>query len=423
MYFLSKIDYMILNGYNVYYDNVTGRVVYNRRNNIQHNRFISQNNDNNFEKKMEELYKFANIDDPEKVNIERTKKISDEKKIETINIIKEALKKQNSKNQQKDDINELERNNTIDMDRIKINLDKKNLYENTHINTQVSTNKRVDAHVDAHLDKSISIIKKDLVYGIKKTILSDFNYLSISSNNSDFKIGINKNNNHKNDKYIFDCFYLFPNISEINTKNETNIVNEKHVSLFKNINNANDEQFFPIDFIPCGVTIPLKTKNSLIRKIKITNIYWNIFQSIKDSKYNNNELLGIIPNKNDFIYENISLKINFELHSQVSKKLISMHNQHIVPYRDENIKNAHAPNSCLYNVISFNVNKLNGANFDDLEINLIEELDIQCALLCIKISVPEESINVLKGNDKNNSIFCGHIPFSQFILNFDYEVY
>ena len=158
-------------------------------------------------------------------------------------------------------------------------------------------------------------------------------------------------------------------------------------------------------------------------KIKITNIYWNIFQSIKDSKYNNNELLGIIPNKNDFIYENISLKINFELHSQVSKKLISMHNQHIVPYRDENIKNAHAPNSCLYNVISFNVNKLNGANFDDLEINLIEELDIQCALLCIKISVPEESINVLKGNDKNNSIFCGHIPFSQFILNFDYEVY
>jgi hypothetical protein len=416
---------MKLNGYNVYYDNVTGRVIYNKKNNISipNNRFIAQNNDNNFEKKMEELYKFANIDDPEKVNIERTKKISDEKKIETINIIKEALKKKNSKNQQKDDINELERNNTIDMDRIKINLDKKNSYENTQVSTNTRVDAHVDARVDARVDKSISIIKKDLVYGIKKTILSDFNYLNISSNNSDFKIGLNKNNNHKNDKYIFDCFYLFPNISEINTKNETNIVNEKHVSLFKNINNTNDEQFFPIDFIPCGVTIPLKTKNSLIRKIKITNIYWNIFQSIKDSKYTNNELLGIIPNKNDFIYENISLKINFELHSQVSKKLISMHNQHIVPYRDENIKNAHAPNSCLYNVISFNVNKLNGANFEDLEIDLIEELDIQCALLCIKISVPEESINILKGNDKNNSIFCGHIPFSQFILNLDYEVY
>jgi len=409
---------MKLNGYNVYYDNVTGRVIYNKRNNVSipNNRFMSQSNDSNFERKMEELYKFANIDDPEKVNIERTKKISDEKKIETINLIKEVLKKQNNKNQEnkeKFEQNNIIDMNTIDMNRIKINLEKKNTIDNTYVDTNIDTN----------IDKSISIIKKDLVYGIKKTILSDFNYLNISSNNSDFKIGLNKNNNHKNDKYIFDCFYLFPNISEINTKNETNIVNEKHVALFKNINNATDEQFFPIDFIPCGVTIPLKTKNSLIRKIKITNIYWNIFQSIKDQKYSNNELLGIIPNKNDFIYENISLKINFELHSQVSKKLISMHNEHIVPYRDENIKNAHAPNSCLYNVISFNVNKLNGANFDDLEINLIEELDIQCALLCIKISVPEESINVLKGNDKNNSIFCGHIPFSQFILNFDYEVY
>ena len=100
-----------------------------------------------------------------------------------------------------------------------------------------------------------------------------------------------------------------------------------------------------------------------------------------------------------------------------------MYGDHIVPYRDENSKNAYASNSCIYNIESFNVNKLNGSNFEGFEINLIPELDIQCALLCIKISVPEESINILKGNDKNNVVFCGHIPFSQFILNFDYEIY
>jgi hypothetical protein len=66
-----------------------------------------------------------------------------------------------------------------------------------------------------------------LIYGIKKTILSDFNYLYQSSNSNDFKITINKNYN-KN-IFIYDSFYLFPNISEINTKTETNIINDKIV--------------------------------------------------------------------------------------------------------------------------------------------------------------------------------------------------
>jgi hypothetical protein len=58
----------------------------------------------------------------------------------------------------------------------------------------------------------------------------------------------------------------------------------------------------------------------------------------------------------------------------------------------------------------------------NLEINLLDELQINCALLCLKISVPEESIKILKGTDKNNNILFGNIPFSQFILNFDYEL-
>jgi hypothetical protein len=50
------------------------------------------------------------------------------------------------------------------------------------------------------------------------------------------------------------------------------------------------------------------------------------------------------------------------------------------------------------------------------------DLDINCALLCVRISVPEDSVNILKGVDKNNVVFFGNIPFSQFILNFDYEL-
>jgi hypothetical protein len=258
--------------------------------------------------------------------------------------------------------------------------------------------------------------KKNVIYGIKKTILSDFNYLNYSSNNNDFSIGINKNNKNKN---IFDCFYLFPNISEINTKNETNIINEKKVEIFKN-RYSTTTQYFPIDFIPCGITIPLKSKTTVFTKLIIKNIFWNIFQSINIKNYNNNELLSIVPDKTDFIYKNVELEINFELHSQVSQNIIDKNN--ILPYKNLNIRNATPANSCLFDILNIKINTLNGSYFDNLEINLLPDLDIHCALLCIKISVSESTVEKLKGSDKNNNIFYGNIPFSQFILNFDYEI-
>ena len=43
-------------------------------------------------------------------------------------------------------------------------------------------------------------------------------------------------------------------------------------------------------------------------------------------------------------------------------------------------------------------------------------------ILCIKISVPDAFISILRGTDKYNKAFYGFIPFSQFILNFDYEL-
>ena len=266
--------------------------------------------------------------------------------------------------------------------------------------------------------------KKTLIYGIKKTILSDFNYLYNSSNSNDFKIGLNKNyNNNNNNKIIFDCFYLFPNISEINTKNETNIISEKKVEYFENKNEQFDIQYFPIDFFPCGINIPLKTATSSYSKLIIKNIYWNIFQSINQENYKENELLCLVPDKNDFTYKNIKLFVNIELHSQISSNIIStINNSKLLPYKNDKIKVPTPANTCLYRSFPIEIGTLNGCNFNNIEINLLKEVNVSCALLCLKVSIPDYCSDILKGFDKHNKLFCGNVPFSQFILNFDYEL-
>ena len=289
-----------------------------------------------------------------------------------------------------------------------------------NLKTYPSDNIQESINYEMKKYEKINYSKQNIIYGIKKTILSDFNYLYQSSNSNDFKIGINKSCN-KN-IFIFDSFYLFPNISEINTKNETNIINEKKVEVFNNRNEISDKQYFPIDFVPCGINVPLKSSNRSFRKIIIKNIYWNIFQSIDSNNYELDELLCIIPQKNNMCYAKISLNINFELHSQLSSNLFKKYSSKILPYKNSKITYTTPANSCLYKVVNVKINKLNGSYFQNIEIELLEELEIECALLCLRVSVPDESIEILKGNDKNNNISCGTIPFSQFILNFDYEL-
>jgi hypothetical protein len=263
---------------------------------------------------------------------------------------------------------------------------------------------------------NFQISPKILTYGIKKTILSDFNSLYSSSNCNDFKIGLNKNLN--TNKTIFDCFYLFPNICEINSKNETNIINEKKIEYFENRFEPYDVQYFPIDFFSCGINIPMKTSTKIYSKLVIKNIYWNIFQTINNEKYKDNELLAIIPENNDYAYKNIKLFVHFELHSQIPKKT----DIKILPYKNDKLKSASPANTCLYKSIPIEVSTLNGMNSNNIEIILSKEIGISCALLCIKVSVPDYCTENLKGNDKYNKLFCGYIPFSQFIINFEYDL-
>lgn len=264
--------------------------------------------------------------------------------------------------------------------------------------------------------QNIQILRQTLTYGIKKTILSDFNSLYSSSNCNDFKMGLNKNLN--SNKTIFDCFYLFPNISEINSKNETNIINEKKIEYFENKFEKHDIQYFPVDFFPCGTIIPMKSSTKIYSKLIIKNIYWNIFQTINSDKYKDNELLSIIPENNDYSYRNIKLFIHFELHSQIPKKT----DIKILPYKNDKLKSASPANTCLYKSIPIEVGTLNGINSNNIELILSKEINISCALLCIKISVPDYCVEGLKGYDKYNKTYCGYIPFSQFIVNFEYEL-
>lgn len=438
--------------YNIFYDNRTGRVIiqnnkcdklYNAQNRLNTSpirpRCISPSpqplSKNDFHKKMQE-FNIARSQSPQKKN-DFYKKIEELSRPynehipfeinNTRNMFSDEIKNgdsfnNNNRNNNNNNTSQIWRD--YEKETVESGIDTELIKEIDKLNNnriQLTKEKYVNVlNNDINNDiNNAKIIKKDLTYGIKKTILSDFNYLYASSNCNDFKIGLNKNNNQVNT--IFDVFYLFPNISEINTKSETNIINEKKVEIFQNRFSNDDKQYFPIDYIPCGVTIPLRTNVDQFTKLKIKNIFWNIFQSIDANNYKTNELLAVVPDKNEFSYLPIALQINFELHSQVSDKFLKNNNNQILPYKN-NIKSLNPANSCLFSAYKFTIENLNGSNFSEIDIDIPRDLNIDCAILCIKISVPDAFISILKGTDKYNKVFYGFIPFSQFVLNFDYEL-
>ena len=363
-------------------------------NNINNTVNVNNINDD-FQSKIDELYKFANIINNNVPN----NKIND-----IMNNIGVKFNIDNNTNNNNNNTNNNNNNNT----------------NNTNNNNNNNVNNDINNNITSKLLSNINIKnsndKKNIIYGIKKTILSDYNSLYISSNSNDFKIGLNKNVNEHTS--IYDCFYLFPNISEINTKNETNIINEKKVEYFENKFEQHDIQYFPLDFIPCGINIPMKCIEHNYTKLIIKNIYWNIFQTINIENYTGNELLCTVPEKSEYIYKKIQLYLHIELHSQI----VNNNNHKILPYKNDKYKISTPANSCLYKSIPIEIGTLNGSYFNLIQIDLLKDIDISCALLCLKISVPNSSSNVLKGFDKYSKLYHGFIPFSQFIVSLDYEL-
>lgn len=236
-----------------------------------------------------------------------------------------------------------------------------------------------------------------------------------------FKIGLNSGTFYKT--ICSDCLYLFPYISEINKENIDSI-NEKKIESFCNKNNIHDIQYFPLDYIPCGNIIPLsgnkQQQEQQLNKIRIFNVYWNIIQSINTNIYKNNEILCFVPNISEYNLKNIKLQINFEIHNQISGTIEEKFSNNILPYKNNNITNLNPANTCLTNVKSIIIDKINGCIENDIIIDLPEGLDLNSVLLCAKISIPIESFHVLNGYDKNQMISHGYVPFSQFLLQFDY---
>jgi len=256
---------------------------------------------------------------------------------------------------------------------------------------------------------------KTLLYGIKKTNITELNDKKLSSSNN-LKI---MKNNEIGSKIIFDSFYLSPNILEINEYSSYNFIHEKKVEKFINIYDESDYQYFPIDYTPSGFPINIKNNKSKYNNLIITNVSWNIIQNINDTKYEEANILGITPNINEMAYKNINLSINFELHSQIPLHLLS-NRENIIPYRNVNIKVANPSKTCLFKVQNIKINKLNGFRENNIVIPLNNFYNLFNSLLCVRVSLDEDDIYYLKGFDANEKLNYGHVPFSQFILNFDY---
>lgn len=297
----------------------------------------------------------------------------------------------------------------------------RNVEDDYNLSQNLLVSGMTDEHIIQKDDYQSKNSIKNITYGIKKTTNCDINFLNKSMNCNYFKIGLNNGTFYKTT--CSDCLYLFPYISEINKEN-IDSTNEKKIESFRNKNNIDDIQYFPLDYISCGNIIPLsgfRNPEKLHNQIRIFNIYWNIIQSINNNIYNNNEILCFVPNISDYNLKNIKLQINFEIHNQISGMIEEKFKNNILPYKNNNITNLNPANTCLTKVESIIIEYVNGYIENDIIIELPEGLDLNSVLLCAKISIPNESFHILNGYDKNNMLSHGYVPFSQFLLQFDYQ--
>jgi hypothetical protein len=244
---------------------------------------------------------------------------------------------------------------------------------------------------------------------------SEITKINVNSNNNNFKIQLN---NTSNNNPIFDVFYISPNIVEINQDNNDNYIHEKIIEKIENIYDKTDIEYFPINYTPSGIPIELKN-NTLI----IENIKWNIIQNISDSKFDEINLLGMVPFENKYNYINTELEVTFELHSQIPFSLLN-NRENIIVYRTLNHKNKFScSNTCLFSTenTKIKINNLNDLTSTKIEIPLLKHAFLSNALLCVKVGISNESVYQLRGFDKFNNMSYGFVPFSQFVLSFDYR--
>ena len=280
---------------------------------------------------------------------------------------------------------------------------------------QIIQNKQVpQQQLPPQIIQQIKLVQS-YIFGIKVNNVSEKNFRNIDINNNDIKLTIRKNNEKT---VILDCFYLSPNILEINNLYNTRL-GDKKIDIFYNNYDRTDYQYFPIDQIASGTLISVKNG---LNKIRLSNIRWNIFQNIDNKIYKENEILSIVPNINELRYKPTTLNIFFEIHSQMNTNFIKKNdNNSLYPYARDGVKEIYCNNTCITRSKIFVINELNGNDEDGLEILFQNDTNFRNVLLCPKIGLLNQNIRDLAGMDVKMQNSYGHVPINQFVLCLNVE--
>ncbi len=294
-------------------------------------------------------------------------------------------------------------------------------------------------------------------FGLKKLIIPDY-CEKHGSCSSDFHISVNKYYNdliptHCSSNIPFDTFYLYAGSRENNTRVEPNIVSDYKVKIYPNIQMLGaPSEPFPTHFIPSGISTPFGFINSEGKKaigIKIIKLSWNIYQTkplikmtdicsrdlqikeqnelillenLKTSFYEKNpNIIGVVQKGCDIYYPFVSLSLNIEFHSQrninLASKIVMDGTNPDAPYFDICDPVWYPNNTCRNVDDSISISTLNGMIPLHKEILFNKEINDDSLMMCVKISVPDETKELLKGYDKFGNTNYGTVYFSNFSVS------
>ena len=290
-------------------------------------------------------------------------------------------------------------------------------------------------------------------FSIKKLIVPDYCEKHPTSS-QDFTIGLNKYYTECVDEVctkdlIFDTFYLYAGSREVNTRVEPNIVNDYKVQLYRNLFDCEaPREPFPTHYIPNGISTPVGTTNSLEKRIigiKINKISWNIFQTrpviqmhdicsrdpcIREQNEQilienlqtswcerNPRILGVVQKGCDHFFPFVTINFSVELHSQrnvnLARKIVMEGSNQDSPFFDLCDPVWYPSNTCHNVPQPISVGTLNGTLQVDQVILFNKEIDNDSLMMAVKVSVPAETKEALKGYDRFGKTVIGHIYASQ----------